>query len=209
MSFIKLVSYRPLCLTSTGRKAMDKFKFPPFIDGSCRLEPDFENGYPSISALCRKGKFAPTLQEGDFAIYLTVKSRYEQKKNHWKLTAILKIMKRFENHQMAADWYLDHKLAIPSNCMVISNECKELDQTAGLPRGVNNLSEWDTIYQERAEENPVFLACEKQFMNLKNPPILTDDDMSRIFGTKRPGTQNPRTISLIQYNELMDIAKKG
>jgi hypothetical protein len=45
--------------------------YPPFIDASCRREPDLESRYPSITALCREGHFAPHLHEGDVVAYMT------------------------------------------------------------------------------------------------------------------------------------------
>lgn len=56
---IKLNSFRPLCSTQLELEAIEKYKLPPFIDASCRREPDFQNPLPSISALCRQVSFAP------------------------------------------------------------------------------------------------------------------------------------------------------
>ena len=69
---IKLNSFRPLCGTILGVEAISKYKFPPFIDASCRREPDFQNPFPSISALCRQGQFAPHLRKDDIVVYMTV-----------------------------------------------------------------------------------------------------------------------------------------
>ena len=44
-----LVSYRPLSYNAYGRAAVYKYDLPPFIDGSCRREPDFESPFPSIT----------------------------------------------------------------------------------------------------------------------------------------------------------------
>lgn len=46
----RLNSYTPLCINKMGCIAIEKYDFPPYIDSSCRREPDFQNKYPSISA---------------------------------------------------------------------------------------------------------------------------------------------------------------
>ncbi len=58
---IFLNSFRPLIRYPEGQQAILAFHLPPFIDYSCRREPDFMSTYPSISALCRVEKFAPRL----------------------------------------------------------------------------------------------------------------------------------------------------
>src|SRR2546423_15125523 len=69
-------TYHPLCENSSGKAAARRFDHPPFVDASCRREPDFESLRPSITALCRGEKFAPRLKVGDVVIYLTVRGRY-------------------------------------------------------------------------------------------------------------------------------------
>lgn len=68
-----LVAYRPLIHRRAGRVAAEQFHLPPFLDGSCRREPDLESAFPSISALCRGRNFAPRLRVGDLAAYLAAK----------------------------------------------------------------------------------------------------------------------------------------
>lgn len=43
----RLNSYTPLCFNKMGRIAIQKYAFPPYVDSSCRREPDFQNEYPS------------------------------------------------------------------------------------------------------------------------------------------------------------------
>jgi hypothetical protein len=71
-----LVTFRPPVSRRAGRVAADRFGLPPFIDGSCRREPDLESAAPGVSALCRGGNFAPRLHTGDTAVYLTTKRRW-------------------------------------------------------------------------------------------------------------------------------------
>ena len=53
---IYLASYRPLTMNALGKAAIEDFGFPPYVDHSCRREPDFESQFPSISAICRGSK---------------------------------------------------------------------------------------------------------------------------------------------------------
>jgi hypothetical protein len=55
MGAFYVTTYRPICATAEGRRAVDEHQLAPFIDASCRREPDFEAAYPTISALCRGG----------------------------------------------------------------------------------------------------------------------------------------------------------
>jgi len=71
-----LTTYTPLVATKDGRVASEKHGIPPFVDGSIRREPDLEHAVPSISCLCRAGKFAPRFQVGDIVGYMTCKGRY-------------------------------------------------------------------------------------------------------------------------------------
>src|SRR5260370_35243780 len=87
--------------------------------------------YPSISALCRVKKFAPRLHEGDLAVYITCKGSYQDiKPSHWRLVAILEVLKRFESHADAADWYSSQGIALPRNCMVEGNPPLAIEMTA-------------------------------------------------------------------------------
>lgn len=71
-----LVSYRPLVNRPAGVIAATRHGISPFVDGSCRREPDFQSEFPSISALCRGRNFAPRLRVGDTAAYITIKGRW-------------------------------------------------------------------------------------------------------------------------------------
>jgi len=92
---IYLVKYRPLNSTPEGQRAARQFNILPYVDGSCRREPDFECKFPSISALCRGKLFAPHLMEGDEVVYITTRGRYGETFKHWRVVARLKIFKRF------------------------------------------------------------------------------------------------------------------
>jgi len=66
-----LCTYHPLTENLAGRAAICNHGLPPFIDGSCRREPDFQARVPSISALCRGRNFAPRLWPGDCIAYIS------------------------------------------------------------------------------------------------------------------------------------------
>jgi hypothetical protein len=83
-----LATYRPLVKSRAGREAIRQHALLPFIDGSCRREPDFESRFPSIAAICRAGTFAPRLLVGDRIAYLTVKGKYVGAREFgWRLVA--------------------------------------------------------------------------------------------------------------------------
>lgn len=130
---IHLCSFKPMLLTKEGRHAVDQYGLPPYIDGSCRREPDFESKYPSISALCRSSNFAPHIQEGDNVVYITVKGKYQTiDQKHWRLISILKVIKRFESHKEASEWYVKQGVSIPNNCMIDGNLPYPLEKTFGV-----------------------------------------------------------------------------
>ena len=209
-----LNSFKPLCKTKQGRAAISKFGFPPFIDTSCRREPDFQASAPSISALCRGGMFAPRLSVGDSVIYMTVKGQYEpEKTRHWRLVAILRVRERFESHKEAAVWYREAGLKIPSNYMVDGNACLPYEMTAGTDASrfgyvedtEDLLKRWDLSYRLRSRRFGVFLTCEADFLELYDPPELTDETLLQIFG-RIPPTLNPPAIRAYEFQALYEIA---
>ena len=198
----RLNSYTPLCFNKMGCIAIEKYDFPPYIDSSCRREPDFQNKYPSISALCRASKFAPTLQKNDIIVYITKKNRYTA---HNKLVAILQVEEIYSSHQLAQKAYNKLGLQRPSNCMVNNNPPYELDQTGARPTA--SLMDWDSQYFQRSIDYPCFIRTRKLYLNLLNPKPIFKSNFIDIFG-KVPGTQNPPFISkeqLIQMGKLVEI----
>ncbi len=198
-----LCSYKPLISTEQGQVAIASFNLPAFVDSSCRREPDFESCFPSISALCRSKLFAPRLHEGDTVVYITRKGRYENEHSHWRLVAILKVLKRFESHKKAAEWYRAQGIPLPSNCLVHGNPPLPLEKTTA---DKDSLSRWDAGYQLRARKWGVFLACKPMFLELYKPPILRRDTMLSIFG-KVPNTRIPPKISDAEYSKLRTMTR--
>jgi hypothetical protein len=129
-----LVTFHPLSSTRAGRLACDRFGLPAYIDGSCRREPDLENPFPSITALCRAGKFAPRLEVNDRVLYMTIKMAHAGGQVGWGLIAALHVVETRASHRAAFDWYAGQNLPIPSNCMVLENRAIAANRTTGLPR---------------------------------------------------------------------------
>lgn len=204
-----LNSYKPLCYSKEGRKSVKDFSFPPFIDASCRREPDFQSKYPSITALCRIEKFVSRLNVGDSVVYMAVKGTYKPETfSHWRLTSILKVLHRFKSHKEAADWYKQNALTLPSNCIVPENPCLPYEMTGGAPKELMNipdieerLRKWDLEYKRRMRICGIFVVCQAEFLELQNPPTLTSERLYEIFG-KIPGTQNPKQITEEQFIAL-------
>jgi hypothetical protein len=197
-----LVVYRPLIHRSAGRVAAKRFGHPPFLDGSCRREPDFESEFPSISALCRGKRFAPRVHVGDVAVYLATKRRYGgHPASHWRLTAVLRVRERLDDHEQAAEWYRAHGLPLPSNCMVEGNPPIPYEQT------VQDSPEetWDRDYRARAWRCPVFLVTEPLFRELRDPPVVTVEMMEEAFG-RIPGLLTPPAYPEARARRLLELA---
>lgn len=200
-----LVTYRPLCRTRAGREACTLFEIPPFVDGSCRREPDLQSEFPSISALCRAGQLAPRLNVGDTVAYVTKLGRYGEGIHHWRLTALLEVSERFDSHGEAAAWYRERGLSIPANCVVPSNPPLPLRLTDAFltpelrratlgrsPRDVVRV--WDKAYQRRAAQWGSFRVCTTHFLELHEPPRIDRIDWMEWFGGVPP-TRAPFPLS--------------
>ena len=215
-----LATYRPLIKRRSGREAIRQHALAPFIDGSCRREPDFESPFPSITATCRGGNFAPRLQLGDRIAYSTVKGKYRaDAENGWRLVAVLRVIQRFESHNDAAAWYKQQNQPLPSNCLVDGNPPKPFELTNGDPPAevkkrvaaakydfVGVIRLWDATYRERIAKHPVFLATEAEFLELIDPPQLHESQVRAIFG-QIPSTLNPPQITCEQLERLVQLAR--
>ena len=211
-----LCTYSPLTESRAGRIAIDTHGLPPFIDGSCRREPDFQAAMPSISALCRGSNFAPRLQPGHRIAYISRKGQYAGGPG-WCLVALLTVHKRFESHEEAATWYRAQRYALPSNCMVPGNRPQAYDRTNKNPskeikailRAKNDVTLamrcWDAGYTCRARRCGVFLVCRADYLQLWHPPVLRNADMISIF-CRVPITQNPPRITVDEFELLAAYA---
>lgn len=201
---IYLSSFYPLVCTNAGKNATRQFDLPPFIDGSCRREPDFEKDFPAITGLCRPG-FAKKLEIDDIVIYTTNKYGIGLR----KIVAVLKVINNScENHQQAANWYKGNNYAVPNNIMVKQTKPFKLNQTHQkhdrFSCGSKIIEEWNGGYEKRAIDYPQVAICELLFKELYNPIELTEEDMMRIF-KRRPGTRNPAIVEEPEWNEIKKI----
>lgn len=200
-----LSSFYPLCSTRAGKKAVTKFKLPPFIDGSCRREPDFQNELPCITGLCRPG-FAEKLEIGDKIIYVTNKKGIGAR----KIIAELKVIRIFENHEEASDFYKNNNKTIPNNLMVAGSQPFELEKThckMGWDEWVksnNSLEQWDNEYIKRAKSKPKVIQCEIIYTNLNNPFKLNEGKLVN----RKLIAQNPPILSSEEYQIIKDIIKE-
>lgn len=216
MGRIYLSTYHPLVITQAGREAVKKHGIPPFVDASCRREPDLESVYPSISALCHADKFAPRLVPGDTVVYSTIAGNWlNLGESHWRIVAVLTVRRRFDSHKDAAIWYRDGNLPLPSNCLVPDNPPLSLDRTARRYKGPDkkrrkaesdaDLSKWDLGYHARVRRWGAFLVCETLFCELNQPPVLTRKMTETVFdGGKMPLTLTPPRIAPQEFRRLIE-----
>ena len=201
---IRLNSYRPLCINMHGREAVVKYGLPPFIDSSCRRDPDLQNPYPSTTSLCRGENFVPTLSVGDIIVYFTRTGNYGiYSSGNRVLTSILEVAEIYETHEEAAEWYLNHHIELPSNCMVPGNPPYPWEQTAGVnSRDFDNIADWDAFYYARSKRISTFVRTNKLFCELYNPPVITNEMLIDVFG-RIPNTQTPPTICEKLFKKLL------
>ena len=227
---IRLVTYKPLCYTLLGIEAIKNSKLNPFIDYSCRREPDLEHKFPSISSLCRNSKLAPHLKKNDIVIYLSVPRKYKASecylnKNTYKLVAILKVLHTCKNHEEAKEWYSSKHLPIPSNCMVKGSHPVDFSQTGGnfknqreiinylnynqnpkmLKRNFcRRLINWDAEYQKRANDYPQFNITEVIYNEINSPIEVLRSDLIKWFDSL-PRTQTPKIVNENQFENFMNL----
>lgn len=165
------LTFHPLCETATGRLAVQQHGKPPFIDGSCRREPDLQSNPPTFTQLCRPNR-GPKFEVGTRVVYATIKNPNSTCRG-WGLVAALEVVEVFKSHEEAAKWFREQGLKLPSNCIVEGNDPKPLHLTTGLPADNGNpqqnwsqggrpprtLREWDAHYQYRAGRYPKFAVC--------------------------------------------------
>jgi hypothetical protein len=211
MSSFYLNTYRPLVFTRAGLYASERQNILPFVDGSIRREPDLEHEYPSMSCLCRAGKFAPRLKEGDIVGYLARKPAYTSTTPYQRLTAVLQIDHVESSHESAADWYRARNMQLPSNCMVDGNPHKLIEVSNQFHRDRKLLDDtklarrWDAQYRVRAEVHPTFLICRPLFRELSwAAPIVTGEHIQRAFG-RRIGTQNPGKLDCDKFMRFLKM----
>lgn len=144
---------------------------------------------------------------------MTVKGNWLGVSNrHWRLVAWLEIGQVFPDHQTAARWYVNQRLAVPSNCMVPENFPLQLDHTAiFVPKNLRKLAKtspkvalraWDAEYKRRASKQSAFVVCTLICKDLHFPLQITDTDLTAVFGCV-PATQTPRGYTAGEVSKLV------
>ena len=204
---IFLNSFEPLVKFRECREAIKEYKIPPFVDRSCRREPDFESQYPLITGLCRGDKFTKRLHCGDIAIYRTKKGEYDAPFRHWRIVAMLKVLQVLPNHETAAAWYQNRNLQLPNNCMVAETAPFPKTHTMPLSKTKNRFTSiyaWNAHYKRRSIDHPCVAVCAPLYVELFRPPIWTDEMELETFGRK-VGTRNPPQIKLSEYRRILQL----
>ncbi len=203
-----LNSYIPLIAYKERHSDIERLRIPPYVDASCRREPDFESKYPAITALCRLDRLVKRLQAGDKVVYRTNKGRYDDyPEQHWRVVAGLEVIAKFDNHQDGKKWYMERKLPLPANCMVAGNPPKGESESTPLKRTKGNhasIREWDKHYRVRSISCGLMAVCWIHWVNLWDPPIWTDADEWRTFGEMKY-TLYPPTITAKQFRAFMPM----
>jgi hypothetical protein len=218
---IYLQAFRPLWQWKRKRANAERLGESPFVDASIRREPDFKHEMPGISSLCRDGLFSNYLKKEDKVIYITTALHDETLGKHWRIIAILQVIKECSNHNEAAKWYNDNgHLSLPINCMALGNENIEnvalhevshYEMNPQFPNDVERgLKYQNSIYHKRAIKNPKYLICEKEWCGIPTnppyvePPILSSKKAIEILD-KEPIIQRSKIITVDQYKGLKGI----
>lgn len=206
-----LNSFTPLCASEMGKRAVSQYNLNPFIDGSCRREPDFEATYPAITSLCRVKKLIPRLKVGDLVIYVTNKKKYYDKISERRLVAILEVIHLEETHENAMNWYMSNDERISQNIIFENTEPLPADHTHhinGKP-GEVKICLWDQEYKKRMEDYSKVAICKiwNEHINLRKPLVLPDKLMKQVFG-RIPGTQNPPKLKNNEWNLFQNLILK-
>jgi hypothetical protein len=96
--------------------------------------------------------------------------------------------------------------------MVAENPHMSYEMTGGMDAetfgGAENDDElvrkWDLSYKVRSRKYGAFLTCGTEFLELYNPPILTDDFMMETFG-RIPPTSTPPPVTLEQFQAILKV----
>jgi len=195
-----IVSFNPMCITARGRRAVKSHGVKPFVDSSCRREPDLEAAYPTITEICRPGKFAFKLAAGDEVVYVSTKDCFGSKLPHHRYVARLVVLKVIVGHSRAAAFYRSYTKILPSNCIVPNNPPMDWRFVGGeilklTARAMKRrVSIADKYYSYLAKRFPVFVICKAIYMNLDDPRQIFNVDWVSNFG-RVPGTQNPTSFA--------------
>jgi hypothetical protein len=179
-----LLSYWPLANSPRGRAIATANGIPPYVDASCRREPDFQCSKPFVSGLCRPS-FVAKLAAGARLVYVTKMSGVHR--GGRRLVAVLEAVQEFSSHVDAAGWYQSNGIRVPANCIVPGNGPVPFGLTdPKMTREAAKYTDskvWDrAVYVPRAKKCLKCFACEASFMDLHNPPIVASSFWDQWFG---------------------------
>lgn len=205
-----LNSFVPLCATKIGRDSVKKFGHKPFVDGSCRREPDFEKERPAITCLCRTNKLVPRLKIGDLVIYITNKRKYYGGKPERFLVAILQVEKIVNSHEQAMEWYSRNDFELSQNIICEATNPLNSEYTHHITRhkdeiGKPKIRRWDADYRNRSKNYPLVAICSiwNGTLNLTKPKSIADEEMYTVF-KRKTGTQTPPKLSDEEWDRFQE-----
>ncbi len=213
---IFLNSYYPISHNKFGRKAAIEHNIHPLEDGSIRREPDLGHPNPAISGLCRPRAMNDIgLSKGDIVIYKTNGTHI--------LSAILRVIEMFEEHQTASNWFVKHNLPIPSNNITVESLSIRLSHARYFKnyqhrigqreRSDQRLTErWDSDYQDRATQpnSSYFFITESIYnavsANLQSNELVQIASVLRTHYGSVPNTAwRPQPISRSCYADIVQM----
>lgn len=186
---IYVISFSPLANRALGREIAIRHRIPPYVDASCRREPDFEADPPFVSGLCRP-RFIATLEIGDTLVFITNKRAIHR--DGRRLVAVLRLKHQFESHSEAASDYLARGHRVPYSCVVPGNPPLPIDhcdpKMTRHTAAFKDSSVWDrAVYVSRAKSVKRCFAAEPLHLNLSEPPSIPEVFWERWLGHD-PGT---------------------
>jgi len=204
-----LRTFHPLCSTNAGVEAVENHQLPPYIDGSCRREPDFQNQFPCITGLCTP-RFSKLLNVGDIVVYATIMMSDSK-----MVVAVLEVIETVESHVEAKEWYDKRGLKLPNNLMIKGNQPNPFDKTH---KDINEsflgrsdeaiIRAWDSEYKQRAKKFPEVAICNvwNNKLFLYDPPTLTRPIMKKVFNGV-PVTRKEYPIKKNEWQLLQPFLK--
>jgi hypothetical protein len=217
-------TYHPLDATPTGPWARHDPPLPPFVDASCRREPDFEATRPALTGLCRTAA-VKRFRVNDVVAYFTTKYRNPGQVYQRRLTAVLRAIHELPSHFQADQWYRGNGFGLPRNIMVPSNPPLPLDATEGGYRDANKkivpprspedaqrvLDYWDSTYEDRRCKVGHVRICDPLLVNVWSAPVFSDEMVREVFGSRGfPETRyRPAEISRDEMIALLTAIGNG
>ena len=227
-----LSTYHPLASEPEGPWRNHAPALPPYVDASCRREPDLESSFPTITGLSRPPSVRK-LAEGDIVVYVTTRGPFEGQEPHRRLTAVLTVLSARKSHAGAGDFYREKGLPLPRNLLLPGNGPLPIEMTEGFYRadgpdgeevrvsprdagdGPRVVAEWDKQFTLRKNQCQDVRICEPRFVDVAQGRVLDDATVTSVFGPKGfPNTQlrpakmdRAIAVALLQACGLGEVAE--